>query len=237
MNLLYEGKAKKVFQGPEKGQYVLYFKDDATAFNAQKKAVIESKGILNQKISSYIFKYLAENGIQSHYIKTLSDREILVSAVDIIPLEAVVRNISAGSLCKRLGFPEKKEIKPPLVEFYYKKDELNDPILAEDHILMMNLASQEELRTIRTQSLKINELLTKFFLDLGITLADFKIEFGRDANGSILLADEISPDSCRLWDSKTHEILDKDRFRKDLGGLSQAYQEILTRISGGMNES
>lgn len=230
MNLLYEGKAKKIFQGPEKNQYIMYFKDDATAFNGLKKEVIETKGILNLKIATHIFQYLEKNGIHSHFVKTLNEREMLVSAVKIIPLEVVIRNITAGNLCKRLGLPEKQPIEPPLVEFYYKNDVLNDPILTEDHIQMMKIATKGEVEQIKILALKINDLLKSFFAKLNITIADFKIEFGKDPSGEILLADDISPDSCRLWDMKTQEIMDKDRFRKDLGGLTEAYENVLSRI-------
>lgn len=233
MNLLYEGKAKKIFQGPEKNQRVMYFKDDATAFNNLKKASIDTKGILNLKIATHIFNYLGENGIESHFIKTLSDREMLVKAVTIIPLEVVVRNIAAGNLCKRLGIAEKTKIEPSLVEFYYKKDELGDPILTDDHIQMMKIAVPQDIQILKTTALKINQLMIDYFKKLGIILVDFKIEFGKDEKGNILLADEISPDSCRLWDSKTMEIMDKDLFRKDLGGLTEAYTEVLKRMESG----
>lgn len=233
MNLLYEGKAKKIFQGPEKNQRVMYFKDDATAFNNLKKATIDTKGILNLKIATHIFNYLGQHGIESHYIKTLSDREMLVKAVEIIPIEVVVRNISAGNLCKRLGLAEKVKIEPTLVEFYYKKDELGDPLLTDDHVLMMKLATSKEIQELKTTALKINQLMSNYFQKLGIILVDFKIEFGKDEKGTIILADEISPDSCRLWDAKTMEIMDKDRFRKDLGGLTEAYQAVLGRMEAG----
>ncbi len=232
MNLLYEGKAKKIFQGPEKNQYVMYFKDDATAFNNLKKATIETKGILNLKIATKIFEYLAKEGVPSHYIKSLNEREMLVKAVKIIPLEVVVRNISAGNLCKRLGLPEKMDLNPPLVEFFYKNDALGDPILTEDHIQLMKLATKDEVANLKSQALKINQLMRSFFDKLGIILVDFKIEFGKDEDGKLILADEISPDCCRLWDSKTLEIMDKDRFRKELGGLTEAYQDVLGRIEG-----
>lgn len=232
MNLLYEGKAKKIFQGPEKNQYVMYFKDDATAFNNLKKATIETKGILNLKIATKIFEYLAKEGVPSHYIKSLNDREMLVKAVKIIPLEVVVRNISAGNLCKRLGLAEKMDLNPPLVEFFYKNDALGDPILTEDHIQLMKLATKDEVANLKSQALKINQLMRSFFDKLGIILVDFKIEFGKDEDGKLILADEISPDCCRLWDSKTLEIMDKDRFRKEMGGLTEAYQDVLGRIEG-----
>ncbi len=211
----------------------MYFKDDATAFNNLKKATIDTKGILNLKIATHIFEYLGKNGIRSHFIKSLSDREMLVEAVKIIPLEVVVRNITAGNLCKRLGLAEKAEINPPLVELYFKKDELGDPILTHDHVKMMKIATQAEIDQLTKLALKINQLMTDFFKKLGILLVDFKIEFGKDEKGEIILADEISPDSCRLWDAKTMEIMDKDRFRKDLGGLTEAYEQVLSRIESG----
>ncbi|MCB1197800.1 MAG: phosphoribosylaminoimidazolesuccinocarboxamide synthase [Deltaproteobacteria bacterium] len=230
-DLIYEGKAKKVFKGLEPHQYVLYFKDDATAFNAQKKDVIESKGILNQKIASQVFQYLENHEVQTHFIKSLSDREMLVEAVHIIPVEVIVRNITAGSLCKRLGIEENIKLDKPLIEFCLKSDALGDPIMMEEHIYIMNLATHEEIQHIRHEALKINTLLQKLFDDLGITLADFKLEFGKTQAGKIVLADEITPDGCRLWDQATGKILDKDRFRKDLGGLAEAYQEVLTRMT------
>jgi len=228
--LLYEGKAKKVFKTQNPDQYILYFKDDVTAFNAQKKDTIQGKGILNLKISTLIFKFLAAQGVESHYIQTDSDREILVHHVDIIPLEVVIRNQAAGSLCKRLGMEPKDVINPPLVEFYYKKDELNDPIVTQDHIFLLNLASKAQLAEMRAQALEINDMLKELFSTCDIILADFKLEFGVNRDGQIILADEISPDSCRLWDRTSGKILDKDRFRQGLGGLKQGYQEIYNRL-------
>ncbi len=229
---IYEGKAKQIFPGPERDQFVMHFKDSATAFNNKKKAEIERKGLLNLKISGRIFEYLAKNGVESHYLKTLNERDMLVRAVKIIPLEVVVRNIAAGSLCKRLGVEEKKPIDPPLVEFFLKSDALDDPLLTEDHIRMLEISTKDEVQELKKRALRVNELLRAFFRDLGIILVDFKIEFGRDARGKLLLADEVSPDGCRLWDAKTMEILDKDRFRKDLGGLAEAYEEIWRRMEG-----
>jgi phosphoribosylaminoimidazole-succinocarboxamide synthase len=232
-NPIYEGKAKQLFPGPESGQYIMRFKDSATAFNNKKKAEIEKKGLLNLRISTKIFEYLAGKGVESHFIRTLNEREMLVKSVKIIPVEVVVRNIAAGSLCKRLGVTEKKPIDPPLVEFFLKNDELDDPLLTDDHVRLLDLASTDDVRELKKQALRVNELLRDFFKKLGIILVDFKIEFGRDSRGKILLADEITPDGCRLWDAKTMDILDKDRFRKDLGGLAEAYEEILRRIEGG----
>lgn len=230
---IYEGKAKQLFPGPENGQYVMRFKDSATAFNNKKRAEIDRKGPLNLKISTKIFEYLANQGVPSHFIRTLNDREMLVKAVTIIPVEVVVRNIAAGSLCKRLGIEEKKPIEPPLVEFFLKNDALDDPLLTDDHIRILKLASDPEILELRKRALQVNKLLQTYFRTLGIVLVDFKIEFGRDASGKILLADEITPDGCRLWDAKTMDILDKDRFRKDMGGLAEAYEEILRRMELG----
>ncbi|MCB0326891.1 MAG: phosphoribosylaminoimidazolesuccinocarboxamide synthase [Bdellovibrionales bacterium] len=232
---VYEGKAKIVYATDDPELFVLYFKDDATAFNAKKKAVIEKKGELNAKISARIFSYLQSHGIGSHFVKALSDREFLVKKVDIIPIELVIRNIAAGSLCKRLGIEEKKAICPPLVEYYYKRDDLDDPIFSPDHIFFMELCDRETLDRIRKQALKINDLLQSFFDERGITLVDFKLEFGLDSQGNVLLADEISPDGCRLWDKETQNIMDKDRFRKDLGDLIPAYEEVYRRIEGDIS--
>ncbi len=227
---LYEGKAKQLWPGPEAGTHVMRFKDSATAFNAKKKAEIENKGVLNRRISAHIFEYLKKNGVESHYVKSLNDREMLVRAVTIVPLEVVVRNLAAGSICRRLGIREKEPFQPPLVEFYYKNDALDDPILTEDHIRLMKLATADEVMDLKKRALRVNELLQAFFKSIDIVLADFKIEFGRDTSGKLLLADEISPDGCRLWDSSTGNILDKDRFRKDLGGLAEAYQVVWDRM-------
>ncbi|MEZ4704191.1 MAG: phosphoribosylaminoimidazolesuccinocarboxamide synthase [Bdellovibrionota bacterium] len=227
---VYEGKAKIVYATPNPDQFILYFKDDATAFNAQKKAVIEGKGIWNARISAHIFSFLDRKGFKSHFLEKLTDREFLVKKVHIFPIEVVVRNIAAGSLCKRLGIEEGKSIDPSLIEYYYKHDALGDPMFTADHIYMMGLATSENLKNIRTMATGINECLRSYFDNIGITLVDFKMEFGMDSQGNILLADEISPDGCRLWDKATKKIMDKDRFRKDLGGLVSAYEEVCKRI-------
>jgi phosphoribosylaminoimidazole-succinocarboxamide synthase len=227
---IYEGKAKQVFPGPQPDQYLIRFKDSATAFNAKKKAEIEGKGVLNHKISSQIFQYLEKNGVKTHYVKSVNDREMVVKAVTIIPLEVVVRNLAAGSLCKRYGIAEKTPIDPPIVEFFYKQDSLDDPLITDEHIRVMKLATPDDLSEIRKKALRINELMRNFFKQLDIILVDFKLEFGRDKMGEILLADEISPDGCRLWDAKTLKVLDKDRFRKDMGGLKEAYEEVFQRM-------
>ena len=226
---LYEGKAKILYLTDEPDKVIAYYKDDATAFDAIKKATIKGKGELNNTIASYLFEYLNEKGIPTHFIKKLSDREMLLYKVEIIPVEVVVRNIAAGSIVKRLGIPEKTEFNPPLVEFYLKNDELHDPIICEQHIYAMNLATPEEVKEMREIALKVNELLKKFMEENGIILVDFKLEFGRK-DGKILLADEISPDTCRFWDAKTGEKLDKDRFRFDLGDLIEGYKKVLEKF-------
>ena len=226
---LYEGKAKIIYATDEPDKVVAYYKDSATAFDALKKATIEGKGVLNNKIASFFFQLLNEKGISTHFIKQLSDREMLIYKVEIIPVEVVVRNIAAGSIVKRLGIPEKTEFSPPLVEFYLKNDELHDPIICEQHIYAMNLAKPKEVAQMRELALKVNEVLKEFMREQGIILVDFKLEFGRK-DGKIVLADEISPDTCRFWDAKTGEKLDKDRFRFDLGDLIEGYSKILEKI-------
>jgi phosphoribosylaminoimidazole-succinocarboxamide synthase len=226
---LYEGKAKVIFTTDEPDKVIAYYKDSATAFDAVKKATIEGKGVLNNKIASFFFQMLNERGIPTHFIKQISDREMLIYKVEIIPVEVVVRNIAAGSIVKRLGIPEKKVFDPPLVEFYLKNDELHDPIICEQHIYAMNLAKPEEVSKMKELALKINEILREFMKEQGIILVDFKLEFGRK-DGEIILADEISPDTCRFWDEKTGEKLDKDRFRFDLGDLIEGYSKILEKI-------
>lgn len=226
---LYEGKAKILYLTDEPDKVIAYYKDDATAFDAIKKATIKGKGELNNTIASYLFEYLNKNGIPTHFIKKLSDREMLLYKVEIIPVEVVVRNLAAGSIVKRLGIPEKTEFNPPLVEFYLKDDELHDPIICEQHIYAMNLATPEEVNEMREIALKVNEILKDFMKENGIILVDFKLEFGRK-NGEIVLADEISPDTCRFWDMKTGESLDKDRFRFDLGDLIEGYTKILEKL-------
>lgn len=229
--LLYEGKAKKIFSTENENEFVVYYKDDATAFNGEKKAEISSKGILNNKISTIMFEELAKEGIESHFIKSLSDREMLVKKVKILPLEVIVRNITAGSFCKRYGVEEGIVLDTPTFEMSYKNDEFGDPLLNDDHAVALKLATREELAFLRTQTLKINEIMKKLFLKMDLKLVDFKLEFGKDTEGNIILADEISPDTCRLWDVNTNEKLDKDRFRRDLGDLVQGYEEVLSRMN------
>ncbi|MFC3211094.1 phosphoribosylaminoimidazolesuccinocarboxamide synthase [Planomicrobium okeanokoites] len=230
--LLYEGKAKRLYATDEQDILWVEYKDSATAFNGEKKAEITGKGMLNNKITSLIFEKLQEAGIASHFVEQLSDHEQLVRQVTIIPVEVVVRNIVAGSMAKRLGLEEGTVLKQSIVEFYYKDDALGDPIITEDHIEMLELASTEEIKQLRTKALEVNEVLFGFFKEVGVDLVDFKIEFGRDNDGQILLADEISPDTCRLWDAKTKQKLDKDVFRRDLGNLTQAYELILAKLGG-----
>jgi phosphoribosylaminoimidazole-succinocarboxamide synthase len=230
--LLYEGKAKRIFRTDDEQTVLVEYKDSATAYNGEKKAEITGKGRLNNEITSLLFLKLQEKGIESHFIKRLSETEQLVKRVTIIPLEVVVRNIAAGSFSKRLGMEEGKPLSKPIVEFYLKNDDLGDPLLTIDHILELNAASPEEIEILKQKAFEINTVLSSFFTELGINLIDFKLEFGKDHEGKILLADEISPDTCRLWDQKTNEKLDKDVFRRDLGSLTQAYEQILTRLGG-----
>lgn len=228
---LYQGKGKIIYTTTENPNLVIqYFKDDATAFNGLKKEEINGKGVLNNAISSLIFKYLENRGIKTHYLLKLNDREMLVKKVDIFPIEVVMRNVVAGSLAKRLGKEEGTLLSSPILEFYYKNDELGDPMINEDHIEVFELAKKSHLYIIKLKAKRINELLINLFSSINITLVDFKLEFGLDNQGHILLADEISPDGCRLWDSETNNKLDKDRFRRDLGGLEDAYQEVYNRI-------
>ena len=229
--LLYEGKAKQVYSTENENEFIVYFKDDATAFNGEKKATISLKGILNNKISSIMFEMLHDNQINTHFIKKISDREMLVKKVEILPLEVIVRNITAGSFCKKYGIEEGLVLDEPIFELCYKNDEYGDPMLNEDHAVAMKLASREEIAFLKEQTLKINELMKEFFLKTNLKLVDFKLEFGKDSHGNIILADEISPDTCRLWDVNTNEKLDKDRFRRDLGDLVQGYEEVLSRMN------
>lgn len=233
--LVYEGKAKRLYETEDPDVLRVEYKDSATAFNGVKKAEIEGKGKLNNEISSLIFKRLADKGVKSHFIRKISEREQLVRRVEIIPLEVVVRNVVAGSLAKRLGFEEGTPAGQPVVEFYYKKDELGDPLITEDHVRLLGIASSEDLQFLRKQALVVNESLTALFAEIGVRLVDFKLEFGRGRDGAILLADEISPDTCRLWDRATNEKLDKDVFRRDLGSLTEVYQEILNRLRGDIS--
>ena len=230
LEMLYEGKAKKVFKTDDADRYIVEYKDDATAFNGVKKGTITGKGVINNKMSAVLFDMLEKEGIPTHFEGLLSDREMLVKAVEIVPLEVIMRNIAAGSLAKRLGLEEGTPMKRPVLEFCYKNDELGDPIINEDHILAVELATEDQLKTIRKYAYKINELLMDFFKERKIRLVDFKIELGL-YKGVIILADEISPDTCRLWDWETDKKLDKDRFRRDLGDVEDAYEEILSRIS------
>ena len=234
---LYEGKAKIIFEGPEAGTLVQYFKDDATAFNAQKKDVIKGKGVLNNYISEHIMTSIGDIGILGHFIARLNDREQLIRKLEIIPIEVVVRNVAAGSICPRLGLKEGTTLNNTLVEFCLKNDSLGDPIIAPEHIFTFGWATPDELEIIVEDTMRINDFLTGLFLGIGVRLIDFKLEFGRfyhdqDAAGNnvIMLADEISPDNCRLWDAQTNKKMDKDRFRRDLGGLVEAYQEIASRL-------
>ena len=230
---IYEGKAKILYEGPEPGTIIVHYKDDATAFNAQKKAVIEGKGVLNQRISEYIFTKLNDLGLPTHFLRTLNMREQLVREVEIIPLEVVVRNIAAGSLSKRLGLEEGQPLPRSIIEFYYKNDQLGDPLISEEHITAFNWASPQEIDDMMHMAIRINDFLSGLFLGIGIKLVDFKIEFGRLYENDmmrIVLADEISPDGCRLWDVKTNDKMDKDRFRRDMGGLVEAYHEVARRL-------
>lgn len=229
--MMYEGKAKKVYASDDPEKVIIYYKDDATAFNGLKKGTINDKGVMNNKISAMIFDMLEKSGIPTHFEKLINDREQLCKKVEIIPLEVIVRNIAAGSLAKRLGVAEGTKLNCTVLEFCYKNDELGDPILNEYHILSINLATKEEIDTLKSMALKINDILVEYFREMNLELVDFKLEFGR-FNGKIVLADEISPDTCRLWDAVTHEKLDKDRFRRDLGNVEDAYKEILSRIQG-----
>jgi len=230
--LIYEGKAKQIYSTEDPDIYLQKFKDDATAFNGLKKDKISHKGEMNNLISSVIFEYLISENIPTHFIKKISDDEMLVKKVDIIKVEVVCRNLAAGSLVKKFGFEEGKELKHPIIEYYLKSDELGDPLFTEDHIFEMGLANKSELDVIRKMALCINDLLIKFFREKKIRLVDFKLEFGKDKNNNIILADEISPDTCRLWDIETNKKMDKDRFRFDLGGVEEAYQEIKNRVAG-----
>jgi phosphoribosylaminoimidazole-succinocarboxamide synthase len=230
---IYEGKAKVLFEGPEPGTIVQYFKDDATAFNNQKRGTITGKGVLNNRISEFLMVRIAEIGIPTHFMRRLNMREQLVRAVEIIPLEIVVRNVVAGSLAKRLGLEEGAPLARSIVEYYYKSDALGDPMVSEEHITAFSWATTHELDEIMQMALRVNDFLTGLFIGIGIKLIDFKLEFGRlydKGEARIVLADEISPDNCRLWDSKTNEKLDKDRFRRDLGRVEEAYQEVARRL-------
>lgn len=229
LEMLYEGKAKKVFKTDAQDVYIVDYKDDATAFNGQKKGTISGKGAINNKMTNHIFEILEENGIPTHLVEELSDRETAVKKVEIVPLEVIIRNVSAGSFAKRLGMEEGKKLIAPTLEFSYKNDELGDPLINDYYAIVMGIASREEIDRITELAFKVNEVLVRYFSEHGIDLIDFKIEFGR-YKGEIILADEISPDTCRLWDSSTHDKLDKDRFRRDLGNVEDAYLEVARRL-------
>ncbi len=229
---LYEGKAKKVFATDDPELYIVDYKDDATAFNGEKKGTILGKGVINNRVTNFLMQKLEKEGVPTHFVKELSDRETLVKKVSIVPLEVIIRNIAAGSFSKRFGVEEGRVLKTPSLEFSYKDDALGDPLINEYHVLALGIATREEMDTIAKYAFKVNEVLKAFFLTLDIELVDFKLEFGKLSDGTIVLADEISPDTCRFWDVHTHEKLDKDRFRRNLGGEVEAYQEILHRMMG-----
>lgn len=228
---LYEGKAKKIWASENKGRYIIEYKDDLTAFNAEKKATMEGKGALNNAISAFLLGYLNSKGVPTHFLEAVDERHQIVKAVKIVPLEVVLRNITTGSLCRRLGVEESLQLPRPLVEFYLKDDALGDPLVTEDHALLFGWATREELDTMKVLTLKVNDLLRELFEKHGIVLVDFKLEFGRTEEGELVVADEISPDTCRFWDRSTGDRLDKDRFRKDLGDVLGAYREIWRRLS------
>lgn len=227
---LYEGKAKKVFATEDPELLIVSYKDDATAFNGLKKGTIVGKGIINNKMSNTLMRYLEKKGIPTHFVEEINDRETIVKKVSIVPLEVIIRNIAAGSFAKHYGVEEGTPLKVSTIEFSYKNDDLGDPLINQYHALALDLASEEEIETIKKYAFGVNEILQEFWKSCGVTLVDFKLEFGRLSDGSIVLADEISPDTCRLWDSATGEKLDKDRFRRDMGGVEDAYQEIMRRL-------
>lgn len=228
--MIYEGKAKKVYETDDPSLLIVSYKDDATAFNGLKKGTISGKGAVNNRMSNLLMQKLAKDGVPNHFVKELSDRETIVKRVRILPLEVIVRNIAAGSFAKRYGVSEGTVFKEPTIEFSYKNDELGDPLLNGYHAAAMELCTGEELETIKKYAFQINSLLKEFWQTCGVTLVDFKVEFGRLADGSVILADEISPDTCRLWDAETGKKLDKDRFRRDLGGVEEAYEEVMNRL-------
>ena len=228
---LYEGKAKKIYATDDPDKVIVYYKDDATAGNGEKKGTIKDKGIINNELTSYLFEMLASHGVKTHFIEKLNDREQLCWKLDIVPLEVITRNITAGSMAKRLGLEEGTIPKKMVQEFSYKDDDLGDPLINSDHAVAIGAATEEEVAEILEVTAKINQILSEAFKKEGILLVDFKIEFGRDKDGNLLLADEITPDTCRLWDAETKKKLDKDRFRRDLGGIEEAYKEILHRIT------
>ena len=227
---LYEGKAKKVYATDDENLVIVDYKDDATAFNGLKKGTIRGKGVINNKVTNHLMQLLEKEGVPTHFVKELSDRETLVKKVSIVPLEVIIRNISAGSFSKKYGVDEGIVFEAPTIEFSYKNDELGDPLINEYHALALKLATKDEINQIKTMALRVNDVLKGYFKELGVDLVDFKLEFGKTTDGKLVLADEISPDTCRFWDSVTHEKLDKDRFRRDLGGVEDAYAEMMKRI-------
>ena len=232
LDMIYEGKAKKVFQTDDPALVIVDYKDDATAFNGEKKGTIVGKGVINNKLTNFLMQKLEQAGVPTHFVRELSDRETLVKSVHIVPLEVIIRNVSAGSFAKRYGVEEGIVFDSPTIEFSYKNDALGDPLINSYHAVALKLATPEEIETIKKYAFKVNDVLKAFFLECGINLIDFKLEFGKLPDGAIVLADEISPDTCRFWDSKTGEKLDKDRFRRDLGNVEDAYQEVLRRVMG-----
>lgn len=230
---LYEGKAKKVFATDDANLVIVDYKDDATAFNGLKKGTIAGKGVVNNKMSNYLMQLLEKHGVPTHFVKELSDRETLVKKVTIVPLEVIIRNKAAGSICKRLGLEEGMEFTQPSLEFSYKDDDLGDPLINSYHAISCGFATKEDIDTITNMAFKVNDVLVEYFKTIGVELIDFKLEFGKTADGQIVLADEISPDTCRFWDIETHEKLDKDRFRRDLGKVEDAYAEMMKRV--GLN--
>lgn len=229
--MLYEGKAKQVFKTENPNEYLIHYKDDATAFNGEKKGTIHDKGVLNNKITTFFFTMLNEQGVPTHFVKRVNDRDQIVKTLDIVPLEVIVRNLAAGSMAKRFGLEEGTALKQPILEFCYKNDDLGDPFANESQILALGWATEEQLKAIKDITMKVNTILKDFLATKKVTLVDFKLEFGTH-NGQVLLGDEISPDTCRFWDSETNEKLDKDRFRRDLGNVEDAYKEMLFRLTG-----
>lgn len=229
---LYEGKAKKVFATDDANCVIVSYKDDATAFDGLKKGTITGKGVINNQMSNFLMQILEKNGVPTHFVEELSERETVVKRVSIVPLEVIIRNVSAGSFSKKYGVEEGIVFDEPTIEFSYKNDDLHDPLLNAYHAIALKLATRDEIETIKSMAFKVNEVLVEYFKGLGIRLVDFKLEFGKTADGTIVLADEISPDTCRLWDIETNEKLDKDRFRRDLGGVEDAYNEVMRRLMG-----
>ena len=232
LNQLYEGKAKKVFATDDENLVIVSYKDDATAFNGLKKGQIEGKGAINNKMSNMLMQMLEKHGVKTHFVEELSDRDTVVKKVSIVPLEVIIRNVSAGSFAKRYGVEEGIAFDEPTIEFSYKNDDLGDPLINAYHAIALKLATKEEIETIKAMAFKVNEVMKEYFKKIGVDLIDFKLEFGRLSDGTIVLADEISPDTCRFWDSETHEKLDKDRFRRDMGGVEYAYKEMMKRVLG-----